>query len=59
MAEAIRIVQAGQHDPLKAHDRIRGFYDWGNVAERAERVYEKVLETPPYDFWTRMQRYAS
>ena len=56
MEKAIRIVQAGDHDPLKAHDRIRGFYDWGIVAERAERVYERVLETPPYEFWTRMRR---
>lgn len=56
MSNAIRIVQAGLHDPQKAHDRVRNFYDWSNVAERVERVYDKVLETPPYDFWTRMRR---
>ena len=59
MKEAIRIVQAGHHDPLKAHERIRDFYDWSNIAERVERVYENVLQTPPYDFWTRLQRCAT
>ena len=58
MSEAIELVQAGNHDPHAAHERIRGFYDWQDVAERVERVYENVLQTPPYGFWTRMQRYV-
>lgn len=56
MSEAIRIVQAGGHDPHQAHQRVRGFYDWSEVADRVEKVYSNVLRTPPYDFWTRMQR---
>ena len=56
MSEAIRIVQAGAHDPQRAHERIRGFYDWSEVADRVENVYTNVLRTPPYDFWTRMRR---
>lgn len=56
MSEAIELVQAGKHDPLAAHERVRGFYDWKDVGERVERVYENVMKSEPYGFWTRMQR---
>ncbi|KAI0702039.1 transferase [Cerioporus squamosus] len=56
MSEAIRLVSAGKHDPHKAHARIRGFYDWRDVAQRTEAVYDSVMKSPPYDFWTRMHR---
>ncbi|KAI0694513.1 transferase [Cytidiella melzeri] len=56
MSEAIQLVQAGKHDPQAAHQRIRGFYDWPDVAERVERVYDTVMRSEPYDFWTRIQR---
>ena len=56
MSEAIRIVSAGKHDPLQAHERIKDFYDWKEITHRTEAVYESVMTTPPYDFWTRMQR---
>ncbi|KAI0341340.1 transferase [Trametopsis cervina] len=56
MSEAIVLVQAGKHDPQAAHDRIRGFYDWKDVAERVEHVYDTVMRSEPYDFWTRMSR---
>ncbi|CAL1708571.1 unnamed protein product [Somion occarium] len=56
MSEAIAIVSQGKHDPHRAHEFIKGFYDWASVAERTERVYEAVFQTEPYDFWTRMYR---
>ncbi|PSR83377.1 hypothetical protein PHLCEN_2v5756 [Hermanssonia centrifuga] len=56
ISQAVRTVQAGKHDPQKAHDLIRGFYDWNQISERVERVYDAVFETKPYDFWTRMRR---
>lgn len=56
MSEAIELVRAGKHDPQAAHERVRGFYDWKDVTERVERVYTTVMQSPPYDFWTRMQR---
>ncbi|KAI0702065.1 transferase [Cerioporus squamosus] len=56
MSEAIRLVSAGKHDPHKAHARIRGFYDWRDVAQRTEAVYDSVVKSPPHDFWTRMHR---
>ncbi|GBE87393.1 Phosphatidylinositol N-acetylglucosaminyltransferase gpi3 subunit [Sparassis crispa] len=56
MSEAIKLVSAGEHDPQRAHERIKGFYDWAQIAERTERVYDTVLRSPPRDFWTRMRR---
>ncbi|KAN0140150.1 transferase [Lactarius tabidus] len=56
MSEAIARVARGDHDPHRAHERIRGFYDWTRVAERTEVVYRAVLATPPYPLWTRIQR---
>lgn len=58
MSEAIAHIARGEHDPHRAHQRIRGFYDWGRVAERTEVVYRGVLATPPYPLWTRIQRCA-
>ncbi|THH30564.1 hypothetical protein EUX98_g3623 [Antrodiella citrinella] len=56
MSEAIRIVSAGEHDSQRAHERIKGFYNWNDVTERTERVYQEVFKTEPYDFWTRLYR---
>jgi phosphatidylinositol N-acetylglucosaminyltransferase subunit A len=58
MSEAIAYIQEGEHDPHHAHQKIRGFYDWGRVADRTEVVYREVLATPPYPLWTRIQRCA-
>ena len=57
VSQAIRIISEGKHDPQRAHERIKDFYHWDDVAERVEKVYEKVLNTEPYDFWTRLRRY--
>ncbi|KAF9235599.1 glycosyltransferase family 4 protein [Melanogaster broomeanus] len=56
LSEAIRIVSQGRHDPVEAHERVKRFYDWMDVAERTEAVYETVIRSEPIDFPTRMQR---
>ncbi|PIL27702.1 hypothetical protein GSI_10855 [Ganoderma sinense ZZ0214-1] len=56
ISEAIEIVSAGKHDPYQAHERIKDFYDWHEITQRTELVYETVMDTEPYDFWTRLQR---
>ena len=56
MIEAIRIVSAGKHDPFLCQERIKDFYDWKEITQRTEAVYESVMDTPTYDFWTRIQR---
>jgi phosphatidylinositol glycan class A protein len=58
MSEAIAHIAQGEHDPHRAHQRIRGFSEWARVAERTEVVYRGVLATPPYPLWTRIQRCA-
>ncbi|OSX63554.1 glycosyltransferase family 4 protein [Postia placenta MAD-698-R-SB12] len=56
MSEAIDIVTANKHDPIRAHERVRSFYNWCDVAERTEKVYDTVMQQEPYDFWTRLRR---
>ncbi|KAL4073683.1 glycosyltransferase family 4 protein [Scleroderma citrinum] len=56
ISDAIRIVSLGKHDPLQAHRRVKGFYDWMQVAQRTETVYQTVMQSEPIDLWTRMQR---
>lgn len=58
MSEAIYRVKAGMHDPLKAHNRIREFYSWQQVAERTEQVYSFAGRSEGSDLWTRIVRYV-
>jgi len=56
ISEAIKIIQSGQHDPLQAHERVKTFYNWNDVAIRTERVYDSVMKSPQMDFMTRIER---
>ena len=56
ISEAIHIVTAGKHDPLKAHKRVRTFYNWEDVATRTERVYDAVMKSRQIELWERMGR---
>ncbi|KAL0572128.1 Phosphatidylinositol N-acetylglucosaminyltransferase GPI3 subunit [Marasmius crinis-equi] len=56
ISEAIQIVSQGKHDPARAHERVKRFYDWAQVTERTEKVYDTVMKTPQRDLWMRMQR---
>jgi phosphatidylinositol N-acetylglucosaminyltransferase subunit A len=56
ISEAIQIVTAGKHDPLKAHERVGTFYNWEDVATRTERVYDAVIKSRQIELWERMQR---
>jgi len=57
ISEAIQIVSQGKHDAMRAHERVKTFYDWGQITARTEKVYETVLQSPQMDLWERMQRY--
>ncbi|KIJ29273.1 glycosyltransferase family 4 protein [Sphaerobolus stellatus SS14] len=59
LEEAIQIVSQNKHDPIRAHERIKEFYNWGQVADRTEVVYNSILQSEPRDLWTRMQRTLS
>ncbi|KAG1819341.1 glycosyltransferase family 4 protein [Suillus variegatus] len=56
LSEAVAIVSKGQHDPIEAHQKVKNFYNWGEVAERTEIVYDAVVKSEQKDLWTRMQR---
>jgi len=56
ISEAIHIIAAGKHDPLKAHERVKGFYNWEDVAVRTEKVYTAVLTSRQMELWERIQR---
>jgi len=56
LSDAIRLVERGEHDPARAHERVRRMYDWGRVAERTEHVYSAVLVSEERGLWERMQR---
>ncbi|KAJ7636914.1 transferase [Roridomyces roridus] len=54
--EAVQIVSEGRHDPFRAHERVKAFYDWDQVAERTENVYDDVIKSPQMELWERIQR---
>ncbi|TFK70802.1 transferase, partial [Pluteus cervinus] len=56
ISEAIEIVKNGKHDPLRAHERIKTFYTWEDVAARTEKVYDAVIKSPQMDLLERIQR---
>ncbi|KAF8970447.1 glycosyltransferase family 4 protein [Flammula alnicola] len=56
ISEAIHIVQNGKHDPVRAHERIKTFYNWEEVATRTERVYDAVLKSRQMELMERIQR---
>ncbi|KAJ7098258.1 glycosyltransferase family 4 protein [Mycena epipterygia] len=56
VGEAIQIVSEGKHDPLLAHERIKPLYNWNQIAERTEAVYDAVLKSPQMELWERMRR---
>ncbi|PPQ72390.1 hypothetical protein CVT26_006750 [Gymnopilus dilepis] len=56
VAKAIDIVQSGQHDPFKAHERIKNFYNWEDVSARTEKVYEAVMKSRQMDLMERINR---
>ncbi|KAI6021694.1 glycosyltransferase family 4 protein [Pisolithus microcarpus] len=59
ISEAIQIISEGKHNPQDAHERVKGFYDWMQVAERTETVYRSVMQSKPIDLWARIQRTMS
>lgn len=58
ISEAISIVSARKHDPFKAHERIKTFYDWAQIAERTENVYDTVMKSEQRELWDRILRYV-
>ena len=58
LTKAIKTVMTREHDPNSAHERVKSFYSWDDVAQRTEKVYQSVLNAPEIDLRTRLQRYS-
>ncbi|KAF9450234.1 glycosyltransferase family 4 protein [Macrolepiota fuliginosa MF-IS2] len=56
ISEAITIVAAGKHDPMMAHERVKTFYDWQQVAKRTETVYNAVIQSRQIELMERIER---
>ncbi|WWC62404.1 uncharacterized protein I303_105000 [Kwoniella dejecticola CBS 10117] len=59
LTHAIHTIKAGRHDPVKAHERVKGMYSWAEVAERTEVVYRQAMDAPHRDTAERLSRYLS
>ena len=55
LSDAVPLVK--NMNPLEAHQQVKGMYNWHDVAERTERVYEKVIDTPKLSLMSRLLRY--
>ncbi|PBK94607.1 hypothetical protein ARMGADRAFT_1078500 [Armillaria gallica] len=58
ISEAIEIISDGKHDPIHAHERVKTFYNWAQVAERTKVVYDTVVKSRQMEFWERMKRFV-
>lgn len=56
ISRAIRHVKSGAHDPVKAHEMLKGMYSWSDVAERTEKVYYDAMEVPDVPVIERLRR---
>ena len=45
-------------DCAQFHQRVRAMYSWENVAERTERVYERIYKQPKLPLIERFRRYG-
>jgi phosphatidylinositol N-acetylglucosaminyltransferase subunit A len=53
------IANAPQVRPWDFHDAVKRFYSWDAIAERTERVYDRLMSRPPLTPPQRMQKYFS
>jgi phosphatidylinositol glycan class A protein len=58
LSKAIETIKAGRHDPIKAHERVKGMYAWSDIAQRTEVVYYRAMESERKDTFERLTRYV-
>eukprot|EP00004_Rigifila_ramosa_P018377 TRINITY_DN4564_c0_g1_i2.p1 TRINITY_DN4564_c0_g1~~TRINITY_DN4564_c0_g1_i2.p1 ORF type:complete len:448 (-),score=121.24 TRINITY_DN4564_c0_g1_i2:47-1342(-) len=56
---AIERVQTNRVDPSTFHSRLKQMYSWANVAERTERVYTHVLQSPQPSLLDKLHCYSN
>lgn len=58
LSRAIETIKAGNHNPAKAHERVKGMYAWSDVAARTEVVYKNAMDSSRKDTYERLSRYV-
>eukprot|EP00160_Parvularia_atlantis_P004930 Unigene14190_Nuclearia_a/m.42825 Unigene14190_Nuclearia_a/g.42825 ORF Unigene14190_Nuclearia_a/g.42825 Unigene14190_Nuclearia_a/m.42825 type:complete len:470 (-) Unigene14190_Nuclearia_a:47-1456(-) len=51
------LVQVNDVVPERFHQEARKMYSWSNVAERTEKVYQRMMKTQPAPLIERLRRY--
>eukprot|EP00455_Lapot_gusevi_P041136 TRINITY_DN4740_c0_g2_i1.p1 TRINITY_DN4740_c0_g2~~TRINITY_DN4740_c0_g2_i1.p1 ORF type:complete len:510 (+),score=77.02 TRINITY_DN4740_c0_g2_i1:68-1597(+) len=51
------IPQVKKIDPWELHHEVRRMYNWHDVAERTEHVYDRIMNHPPQALPTRLAKY--
>ncbi|CAG8654461.1 12658_t:CDS:10 [Cetraspora pellucida] len=57
VSKAIKMIRHKEAVPTKFHDEIKEMYSWSNVAERTEKVYDKIWELKIPPLMERLRRY--
>lgn len=53
------IVRVPYYSPWELHESCRRFYSWDWVAERTERVYDRIMNSQTMTLYDRLHAYAS
>lgn len=51
------IPMANSVDPFKMHEQVKEMYNWEDVAERTERVYDRAMATENGPLIDRLRKY--
>ncbi|RKO91063.1 hypothetical protein BDK51DRAFT_36048 [Blyttiomyces helicus] len=54
---AIKIIETSPPDPYSLHEEVNRMYNWSDVAERTERVYEVIMREPRLPLIDRLRRF--
>ncbi|KAI9227024.1 MAG: hypothetical protein DHS80DRAFT_32156 [Piptocephalis tieghemiana] len=57
VSRAVEAIRMQRVDPLRQHQQVAEMYSWINVAERTERVYDRVSEMAMPSLIERLRRY--
>ncbi|KNC98673.1 phosphatidylinositol N-acetylglucosaminyltransferase SPT14 [Spizellomyces punctatus DAOM BR117] len=57
LSRAIETIRTDAPNPLRFHQRVKDMYNWSDVAERTEMVYDTIMTDPHLSLVERLQRY--
>ncbi|TPX45176.1 phosphatidylinositol N-acetylglucosaminyltransferase [Synchytrium endobioticum] len=57
VSRAIHLIQTNAIQSSSIHERVKSMYDWDDVAERTEKVYQETLQSPNSTIPEMFERY--